>query len=399
MGSLKEMNKRAEAAIKTSPPPPTPKPGGKSLKVLYQEWVVPAVESIKDTLVSCFGDERFEFSVVKNAGFAAWLDSSDKGDEKKNEAFLKDCLRGREQSGSGGYRYQTVYTIVIHFPELTVGNRNRRTHKMTDMWIKVQLSPFLNDTVSGHFFTGMRTSFTLADFSSGYNFSHLSGSPTLFDWAGFCLGETHFSTLCRSLSVEFNPNFFGLFCYQLEGYLSWESLEGGPYKSFEDVHERSLGGSMAPTISNTDKARYYVEYLKSGHTPSYELKSNPFYYMFHVNGDTDEMREAITKVVTKDEHLQFWDGGRKVASDRAISNRRETARAYLSQHGNSVRLKFKSKDIKFTLTDVTEKEEKDDKVKVAHQQIINYIVDNLNTGITKNIRDEFSKKRRVYTAG
>lgn len=363
----------------------------KTLKELYQEFIIPAVESIKSNLVGCFGEERFEFTVIKSNSFGKWLEEQDQGSEKSNETFLKRCLRGVE---GADYRHHTAYEVIMHYPELTVSNTHGRSQKIADFFIKLQLNPYLSSSVGG-MFHGMRTSFTFAEFSSEYNFSHLQGSPHSFSWSHFCLGHTHFSTLCSTLAIEFNADFFGLFCYQLEQYLSWESLEGGPYKRLENIHER--GTTTGVNISSTDRNNYYVEYLRSGHTPNYELQTNPYYYMFKIAED-DSLRQAITAVVKKDQHLQYWNSERKVATDRTITNRSLASEDFIRRYGGRTRLTFKGRPIEFRLTDTASKDEKDDKQKVAHQQIINHIVTNLNKSISKNIKDEFGKTRRVYTA-
>lgn len=364
-------------------------PTYKTLKDLYKEFITPNVESIKKTLMQCYGGERHEFTVVKSSSFLTWLESNDKGSEAKNREFLKRCVRGVE---GDSYRRSTAYRIMIHYPELTVKNSHRGSQKITDMYIKITLSPFLNDAEQGYLFSGCRTSYTLAEYTSGYNFSHLSGSAGTQSFTSFCLGETPFSTLCRSLAMEFNANFFGLFCYQLEGYLSWESLEGGPYRRFENIHER--GHHSTVSISSGDKGKYYKNFLASDFTPTMVVKSNPFCYTLEVVQD-DEFMKALTKCVDNPSHLQFWDSERKTASDMALVNRRAAVEEILVRHRNTV-FKFNDKDVKIQITDASTKEEKDDKVKVAHQQIVHHVVNSINRSILQNIKNGFSQKRRVY---
>jgi len=392
MGSLKEMTARAEAAMEKSPDVPKP-PEYKGLKDMYIDWVTPHVESIKKTLSDMFPEDRYEFTVTKRPSFLKWLEDNDKGTTKKNEEFFGRCTRGVESSVYN-MRGEVAYTIVLHYPSLTVKNSRGGKLNMTDMYIKIQLSPLLNDTYQSQLFTGLRTSYTLAEFTSGYNFSHLSSQASTTSFSHFCLGGTPFSTLCRTLAIEFNPHMFGLFLAQLESYLSWESLEGGPYKRMENIHER--GHYHSVSISGPDKVKYYKDYLASGHVPNVELNVNPYYHTLVVVED-DDFRSAVTKVVTNDNHLQFWDSERKVASDRSITNRRQTIDQYVRQHCTNSMFKFKGKDIKMVFTDIQQKDEKDDKVKVAHQQILRYIVDSINKSLLNNIKNDFTKKKRAYT--
>lgn len=397
VSTVEDLDKKQAEYLKKQPDLFTqpPKEKYKSLKDLYLEFIVPSVESIKSTLISCFGEERFELTTTKQPNFLTWLESNDKGSEKENSTFLERCIKGVESS-CRDWRKVKAYDIIIHFPELFIKNICMVNHRITDMYIKLELSLFLSDIHHRYGFVGMRTSYTFAEYSSGYNFSHLSGPPDTFRWSSFCLGETHFSTLCMSIATEFDKNFFGLFCYQLEQYLSWESLEGGPYKRIGDISER--GSSLRTVIiSSTDKITYYKLYLQSGHTPNIEIKSNQWMFSASVIID-DHLREGITKIVTNNNHLQHWDSSTKIARSIGVNNREEEQRQLLAAKPNTI-FTFKGKDIKFELTDmVKKKEEKDNSNKVAHTDIITYIVGKLNCAIDKNIQDEFIKKRRVYTA-
>lgn len=360
----------------------------KTLKDLYLEWIVPNVESIKKTLMDTYGEERFDFQVTKIPRFLEWLEKNDQKDTKANQEFFTKCKKG--SSVISDFRRNTAYTILIHYPELTVKNSKGRSRKITDMYIKIELSPFLTDaTGSYQLFRGQRTSFTYAEFSSHYDFSHLSNQPKNSDFGDFCLGSTDFSLLCKTCAIEFNQNLFSLFCYQLEAYLSWESIEGGPYKYLNDVHEKG-DNYTSVNIDNSTIIQYYKEYLKSGHIPNTELKSNDFYHVFVVMED-DSLRDAITKVVTNDNHLQFWDGARKMYNDRQISGRSAQIERALSEYGNE-RFKFKGKSMRLEFTDKEEKkEEKDDNKKVAHQIIVRYIVEKLNASLLNNVKNGFKK--------
>lgn len=393
---LQEMEVRAAKAIAKSPNTVVEAKKWKTLKDTYLEFITPNIENVRKSLTDTFGAERHEFIVNKSPGFLKWLEENDKGSTTANTTFFKRCLNGVE-SACNAMRQVKAYVITIHFPKLTVRNSRGRKHEMVDMWIRMEMSPFLNDSHRGHGFTGMRTSYTLAEYTSQYNFSHMANNPEQLTWSRFCLGHTQFSTLCMSLANEFNANQFGLLLYQLEGYLSWESLEGTPYRSMGNISER--GSSYANVqINSSERNRYYRKYLESGHTPNVEMISNPFYYGFTVLND-DQLREAITSVVDNDNHLQYWDSDRKVAVDRMMNNRNAAVDRAMNGRGGTTLFTFNGKEIKFVITDGSKKDEKGDNQKVAHTQIVNHVVTTLNQGLTKNTKNEFNKKRRVYVAG
>lgn len=353
----------------------------KSLKEMYIEWVVPQIEYIKDALKSCYGDE-YQFEVTKNSSFLLWLSRNNGISEQDNKSKLGTYKRGIIDSD---IKSMCAYTIIIHYPQLEITNSRGGKQVMNDMYIKIQLNPFLTGLYNTYFM-GMRTTYTFAEFSSQYNFSHLHSSPSSFVWDYFCLGDTDFAIMSRSLAVEFEANKFELFLHQLGSYLSWESLEGGPYKKIGEIH--ASGSSSEVSISATDKLIYYNRYLELGHVPTIEIKSNPYQYCVNVVID-DSLREAITGV-TEDKHKQYWNASTKVATNRVINNRRDQIEDYKRRY-NKVLFKFNGKDIKFEINDLKE-EKDDDKAKIAHESIIKYIIDKLNVTLNKNIKDEYSSK-------
>ena len=115
--------------------------------------------------------------------------------------------------------------------------------------------------------------------------------------------------------------------------------------------------------------------------------------------EDDDLRSSITKCVTKDSNLQFWNNVTKTYINRNTNNRSVQIDSILRDNRRTI-FEFNGSPVKLQILDNTKKDDmKEDGTKVAHQQIVSHIVIALNQSIIKSIKDEFtSKEGRVYTA-
>lgn len=149
-------------------------------------------------------------------------------------AVVPICGSSRRKTG--------IYNIeiIIHYPELTVSNSRGRKEVIYDMYVKIvlqntQFSMFnveLPDYISG-----IRTTYSFGQYISGYSFSHLPSQSNKFsevEWQSFCLGVSEIRNAMMMCNMN-DVNTLKLFFYQLDAYLTWESLEGGPYFKMENI--------------------------------------------------------------------------------------------------------------------------------------------------------------------
>lgn len=132
------------------------------------------------------------------------------------------------------------YVIVIHFPELTVTNSRNESHKIYDFFFAVCFDNQLNINR----FRGNRTTMMLEEIDSNYKFSHLSreGFDTIPIYTNFCFGDGDIPKLRLKFNSSVQEERFQiltLIAYSIEIYLSWESLEGGPYKRMAEIFNKS----------------------------------------------------------------------------------------------------------------------------------------------------------------
>lgn len=140
-------------------------------------------------------------------------------------------------------------SINIKFPEITVTNGHiKRTIK--DLWVRLNFVTVRSGKQLRLRFAGMsgtRSAMSVNEFQSSYMFSHLRTSNNMISWHGFCLGHTDFAMNVAQLQDTFDIDKFELFLHQLNSYLQWESLDGGPYVRLDSIQQRN-----APAQATTE---------------------------------------------------------------------------------------------------------------------------------------------------
>ncbi len=132
--------------------------------------------------------------------------------------------------------YYLNYNIYVWFPETTIKNSKGATQVIKDLYVRIPVRP--NGAFTG-IMNGIVTSYTKAQYLSGYMHSHLRrfGSEGPKD-ERFCLGSGEITMVLSVLSHKFDEINFQLFCFHLKNYVAWESLEGTPYISMDNVASR-----------------------------------------------------------------------------------------------------------------------------------------------------------------
>lgn len=160
----------------------------------------------------------------------------------------------RDFKSSVSYNFKFM-TVIIRFKEITLKNSNNRIHKIHNLFVKFHVSyygNFINEI------EGLRTTLTEEEASSFYRHSHLSSHSEGY-FSHFCLGTGPIATLKQfiaSIDDDFEEedyrNDIRLFLHNLNEYLSWESLEGGPYRKISNMIEKS----SSRLITEYDKEDY-----------------------------------------------------------------------------------------------------------------------------------------------
>lgn len=397
----KGLKKEQETPVEPAPPPP---PKEKTLTEVYWEWHNEQKAHVLDALESAFGADFYEIT-EHEFNIEEFVADHNKATTAENAAVVARLTQMHENSGSiGRLRRKKAYTVVIHFPELTVNNgRRRQGHPIKDMWVKLELSAaFCSATSGGGYFLGNRSTFTFAECTSDYSFSHLSGgfAPIRTDvttnrarWRDFCLGATPFSYMCTELANAWNQTQFLSFCFQLEGYLSWESLDGGPYRSIMDIQERAMSNSSSePSIGSDACARYYKRLLALPDQIPLVMVKTPQYYGFAVK-EGEEFDLLVTKVVDERRHLMVYDVTRKTRVPRVTSGKQEYINQLLRDYRGRI-MTFKGRSIEFVITDQeSTQKEAEDLPMIAPESLCRYIRNQLNSAFINETKSEYTTRK------
>lgn len=139
--------------------------------------------------------------------------------------------------------------VTIKFPSIVITNSMESNHEMKDVFIRF--------TIMERGLTSMciaRTTVTEAEWGS-YLFSHTSGTIPGEWYSTLCMGSTDMK-IKYDQAVDSNSfSAIDSVIASLLGYLSWESLEGNPYRRMHDIGVSMYQGRIAPDDrSDTIKA-------------------------------------------------------------------------------------------------------------------------------------------------
>ncbi len=227
--------------------------------IIYKEGTeIPKVECLISTPLYSDEGEYYEgihydlmvynYNKLYNLPTSSFEEIIKKYKDDKNENFdfktkLKDYFGDRVDIKDSYF--------IVYFPKVDVTNSNDRQHTIYETYLKVYWENFKNPTFLENIFhyynvndvnnvsnlvkfisiKGIRTRFSEEEYNSNYVFSHLQKNP--LDWANACLGEGILNNY-KNIVIDSDEKLLG-YCMALENYLTWESLEGGPYIKIRDI--------------------------------------------------------------------------------------------------------------------------------------------------------------------
>lgn len=158
--------------------------------------------------------------------------------------------------------------LIIHFPKIEITNSEGARHEILDLYTKsLIVINYIEDdgegddevTIKLYGLDGYRTTQTAMEYHSNYMHSHLPRQRLRSTgWNQFCLGvgSGPMPSAINALSVdmEYDSLLFEVYLMQLQKYVAWESIEGGPYIPLTDLTEPSPDISVkAIAMRDTDK--------------------------------------------------------------------------------------------------------------------------------------------------
>lgn len=143
---------------------------------------------------------------------------------------------------NGKFKYFKL-EIKILFPEITITNSNGNSHTIKDLIFAFELRK--SDVTNSYYpseFRGTRATLNEYEWRQGYYHSHLPTiKPTSFHDTlylnSFCTGSnTEINNVSVGMNEEgYSEELFELFLHTVDTVVSWESLEGNPYKYIDQL--------------------------------------------------------------------------------------------------------------------------------------------------------------------
>lgn len=122
--------------------------------------------------------------------------------------------------------------VYLHFPEITVNNSQKNSHKVRDILIRLTFS-FKSYALT--MFQAARYTYTLSEYNSRYMHSHIQYTNPGNFTTSCCHGTTDISNFESQLRTYYDSDIYELFLGLIGSWLGWESLEGGPYSKIENI--------------------------------------------------------------------------------------------------------------------------------------------------------------------
>lgn len=297
----------------------------------------------------------------------------------------------------------TKLEVSILYPKIVIRNSKGTSRELLDMVVSVELT-LDNDNWTITAFRGSRLTFTAGEYFAGYMHSHLGrmgmfeGPNRALKFTNFCTGGGEIKMLEMGYNTHNSLEAFEAFILMIEPYLSWESLEGGPYihmdNTFMDrevdlAHPRAniytratnLFSSLWSTFSNryNEIDPVFLEVLK------WELTSEGYKILV-----TEDLMNYYKAKVGNDAYVIVGEGNKLYEyrdSIGTINTASVNARAhYFNWRGAILRAKIVD-DIPQHLMNIPE-----EKI-IVHPLIIKHVNSKFEAIINNQITDEIATRK------
>ena len=144
-----------------------------------------------------------------------------------------------------------IQGIYILFPIVNITNRNNNRHTIKDLLVEIRLYNRGNQNIRIDSLRGGRLTLSYAEYQSDYFHSHLSTTKgvissdmTLPYMSSFCTGSGEINIFqCNINGDGFTEERFMRYAMQILSLVSYESIEGTPYRYMNRIGTHSRSGS------------------------------------------------------------------------------------------------------------------------------------------------------------
>ena len=191
--------------------------------------------------------------------------------------------------------------IYILFPEINITNRDGANHIIKDLLVLIQFYNYNNTSLRINSLKGGRLTLSYAEYQSDYFHSHLpifkTSIATTMDLpylSDFCTGSGEINIYQSNINGDgFNEERFIRYAMQIMSLVSYESIEGTPYRYIKSISVRPHSGSYY-NVENRRRERFktrVIDYYKQAnkipvidihidHTNSYYISDNETFKNF-----------------------------------------------------------------------------------------------------------------------
>ena len=156
-----------------------------------------------------------------------------------------------------------IQGIYILFPIVNITNRNNNRHTIKDLLVEIKLNSYRNQNIRIDYLKGGRLTLSYAEYQSDYFHSHLSTTKsaissgmTLPYMNSFCTGSGEINIYQADINGEgFTEERFIRYAMQIMSLVSYESIEGTPYKYISKISARP-GSGRHYNADNIRKLRF-----------------------------------------------------------------------------------------------------------------------------------------------
>lgn len=156
--------------------------------------------------------------------------------------------------------FKNIKGIIIYFPEFIIRNKDNKEHNIKDLFVKLKLDSSARVTN----IQGYRSTLTYAEYSSNYVHSHLSThyKENTNTFSEFCLGTGSINKTLSLYNTDLNRDTFLNLLLELYPLVTYESLEGTPYRKIEDIHCKYVDTISKYWLYNDNKRDIYINSVK-----------------------------------------------------------------------------------------------------------------------------------------
>ena len=205
--------------------------------------------------------------------------------------------------------------IYILFPEINITNRDRANHTIKDLLVLIQFYNYNNTSLRINSLKGGRLTLSYAEYQSDYFHSHLpifkNSISTTMDLpylSNFCTGSGEINIYQSNINGDgFNEERFIRYVMQIMSLVSYESIEGTPYRYIRSISVRPHSGSYY-IVENRRKERFknkVIDYYKQENkipVIDIHIDSTNSYYI----SDNETFKNFIYSIPFNDEDKNWF---------------------------------------------------------------------------------------------